>query len=49
MLFPYIIGLFIGTQIGKSIERTRPCYYTFTDKIMILESKIEELKKDKRL
>ena len=40
--YPYFLGLFIGTQIGKNFERTRTNYYDHTEKIMKLESKIKE-------
>lgn len=43
MLFPfYCLGLFLGTQIGKSFERTSSKYYEHTEKIMKLESKIKD-------
>ena len=42
MLFPYIVGLFIGTQIGKGNERNKNFYYQHKDKIINLELKIKE-------
>jgi hypothetical protein len=42
MLFPYLIGLCIGMQIGKGIERTNTSYYHHIEKIIKLESKIKE-------
>ena len=42
MLFPYLLGLVIGMQIGKGIERTNNSYYRHTDKIIGLEDKIKE-------
>jgi len=46
LLFHYIVGLFIGTQIGKGNERNKNFYYHHTDKIINLEMKIKE---DERL
>ena len=42
MLFPYFVGLVIGMQIGKGIERTNNSYYRHTDKIIGLENKIKK-------
>jgi hypothetical protein len=42
MLFHYFFGLFIGTQVGKGIERSNTSYYHHTDKIINLEMKIKE-------
>jgi hypothetical protein len=42
MLFPYFVGLFIGTQIGKGFERTNNKYYHHTDRIITLENRIKE-------
>ena len=42
MLFPYIVGLFIGTQIGKGNERNKNLYYHHTEKIVNLELKIKD-------
>jgi len=42
MFFPYFVGLFIGTQIGKGFERTNNFYYHHTEKITNLENKIKE-------
>ena len=42
MLFPYIVGLFIGTQIGKGNEKNKNSYYHHTEKIGNLELKIKE-------
>jgi hypothetical protein len=39
MLFPYIIGLFLGTQIN---ERSKNSYYHHKEKIVNLEIKIKE-------
>jgi len=42
MFFPYIVGLFIGTQIGKGNERSNNSYYRHTEKIINLQEKIKE-------
>jgi hypothetical protein len=42
MFVPYLVGLLIGTQIGRGFERTNNRYYQHTEKIIILESKIKE-------
>ena len=42
MLFPYFVGIFIGTQMGKSFERTNNKYYSHIEKISSLENKIKE-------
>ena len=42
MLFPYFVGLFIGTQIGKGFERINNKYYYHTDRIITLENKIKQ-------
>jgi|688.fasta_scaffold171401_2 hypothetical protein len=42
LLFHYIFGLFIGTQIGKGNERNKNSYYHHTEKIVNLELKIKE-------
>jgi hypothetical protein len=42
MLFPYLLGLFLGTQIGIGFERTNNFHYKHTDKIIKLEDKIKE-------
>jgi hypothetical protein len=42
MLFPYFVGLIIGTQIGKRFERINTSYYRHTEKIINLENKIKE-------
>ena len=42
MLFSYFIGVFIGIQIGKGIERTNNKYYHHTDRIITLENRIKE-------
>ena len=47
MLFPYFLGLLIGMQIGKGIERTNNSYYRHIDKIIELENKIKEYERNK--
>jgi len=42
MFFPYIVGLFIGPQIGKGHERSNNLYYRHTEKIINLQEKIKE-------
>ena len=43
MVLPYYIaGLFLGTLIGKGIERSNTPYYEHKEKIMMLEDKIKE-------
>lgn len=43
MLFPYYcIGLFVGIQIGKGLERSSNSYYHHTEKIKTLEHQIKE-------
>jgi hypothetical protein len=42
MIFPYFVGFFIGTQIGKGIERSNNSHYHHTDKIIKLENKIKD-------
>ena len=42
MLFPYFVGLFLGTQIGIGFERTNTRYYHHREKIINLENKIKE-------
>lgn len=42
VIFHYLIGLFIGTQIGKGIERSKTPYYHHIDTIIKLEKKIKE-------
>jgi hypothetical protein len=42
LLFHYFFGPFIGSQIGKGIERSNTPYYRHTDKIINLELKIKE-------
>ena len=41
-LFPYLVGLFLGTQVGKGFERTNNLYYKHTERIITLENKIKE-------
>ena len=42
IFFPYMVGLFIGIQIGKGIERSNNSYYHHTEKITTLEKQIKE-------
>jgi hexokinase len=39
IFFPYMVGLFIGIQIGKG---TNNSYYHHTEKITTLEKKLKE-------
>jgi len=38
----YFVGLFIGTQIGKGVERSNTKYYHHTERIIMLEDKIKD-------
>ena len=37
----YFVGLFVGTQIGKGLERSNAKYYQHTERIIELENKIK--------
>jgi hypothetical protein len=38
----YFVGLFVGTQIGKGVERSNAKYYEHAEKIIKLENKVKD-------